>query len=1027
MSAPSKLSAESFLGVVKQSALIDTDLLKRTWKELKDQGTRLDESRQIADEFVARNLLTRWQADKLLQGRHKGFFLGKYRLLSHLGSGGMSAVYLAEHVLMRRRVAIKVLPKARVNDSSYLERFHREAQAVAALDHRNIVRAYDVDSEDNVHFLVMEYVPGKSLHELVARNGPLDFVSAAEYMRQAAEGLQHAHRIGMVHRDIKPGNLLLDEKGTVKLLDLGLARFFDDKEENSLTVKHDEKVLGTADYLSPEQALDSHNVDIRSDIYSLGCTLYYLLTGGPPFPDGTLAQRLMAHQSKQPRPVQEKRSDIPASLVAILEKMMSKKPEDRYQTARDAAQAMLDWLNANGGSAWAKLNPSVAGSSQMFGSPVGAGSASNVLASDGSGPLAVDAAFMNAITASPLGDSTQPAGGAVGANPFAPAAPTTAGFAAAQETAADPDLAAFFSHLADEGSSRITRSAGSAPPLPVEPAAKVAAPIEPDLEATLTAAQLSSPLDELESPVSEMRWPTDEPVSFEPAGENSAEFAPTLLAPSVDASTPAPATAIPVAQTVAAARPPVAARVVAPVQAPQIPVARPVSGPPVATPVTAPLAKKPPLSRPAIIGIASAAVVVLGVAGFLIFGRGGGSADSASNGKKGKPPVDNDGSGTDKPSKKPSPLPERGEYIVGPAGKFKTIGAALAEIKKHPNNKSRKAVQIIKVAGGQAYSERIVLDETWPRGIQIVAEPGTPPVLAPPGPEPIVMLRPAVGSKKEVSNFRLEGFHLDAAGKEVAVELAEWVLGARFQQIEMTGFAKAGVHISGAQTYGDERERNVFENVTFRNAVPAAVGMLFTRKTTEPRYVRIHQCRFLGPFDCGVKVESDAIGIDISESIFFQNVTGVKFIGADRMWKDVVFGANTFYENDRGIVFTNMPGPQSNGLGFYNNLFFGSKTADAVVEKDLKITDFLAMYRTTPGGSGYNWTTRKRAEPAKPEEINYLFETIGGEFGREDVQFMSTDPASPDFLAPATGSPHRQKGTLDPKKYGAQIGAVRVK
>src|SRR5262249_49419041 len=269
-----KLSAESFLGVVKQSALIDADVLKRTWKELKEKEVSLDDPRKIADALVDRSLLTRWQADKLLQGKHKGFFLGKYRLLSHLGSGGMSAVYLAEHVLMRRRVAIKVLPKGRVNDSSYLERFHREAQAVAALDHRNIVRAYDVDQEDDLHFLVMEYVPGTSLHDLVVRNGTLDFVSAAEYMRQAAEGLHHAHRIGMVHRDIKPGNLLLDEKGTVKLLDLGLARFFDDKEENSLTVKHDEKVLGTADYLSPEQALDSHKVDIRSDVYSLGCTLY---------------------------------------------------------------------------------------------------------------------------------------------------------------------------------------------------------------------------------------------------------------------------------------------------------------------------------------------------------------------------------------------------------------------------------------------------------------------------------------------------------------------------------------------------------------------------------------------------------------------------------------------------------------------------------------------------------------------------------------------------------------------------------
>src|SRR5262249_39214113 len=201
---------------------------------------------------------------------------------------------------------------------------------------------------------------------------------------------------------------------------------------------------------------------------------------------------------------------------------------------------------------------------------------------------------------------------------------------------------------------------------------------------------------------------------------------------------PAPATAIPVAPTVAAARPPVAARVAAPVTAPAIPVARPVSGPPVATPVTAPAAKKSSLSRPAIIGIASAAVAVLGVAGFLIFGRGGGSAESTGKDTKGKKKVAVADGDREKTSNKLSPLPDRGEYTVGPGAKYKTIGAALAEIKKHPNNKSRKAVQIIKVAGGQAYSERIVLDGTWPRGIQIVAEPGTPPVPAPARPRPIV-------------------------------------------------------------------------------------------------------------------------------------------------------------------------------------------------------------------------------------------------------------------------------------------------
>jgi serine/threonine-protein kinase len=203
MSAPSKLSAESFLGVVKQSALIDGDLLKRTWKEMKETGTKLGESRQIADELVNRNLLTRWQAEKLLQGRHKGFFLGTYRLLSHLGSGGMSAVYLAEHVLMRA-----VWRSGAPQGASTVRRFGRFTASTgnAAFDNA-ISSAVRRRSGRQRSLLVMEYVPGQSLHELIARKGKLDFVAATEYMRQAAEGLQHAHRIGMVHRDIKPGNL----------------------------------------------------------------------------------------------------------------------------------------------------------------------------------------------------------------------------------------------------------------------------------------------------------------------------------------------------------------------------------------------------------------------------------------------------------------------------------------------------------------------------------------------------------------------------------------------------------------------------------------------------------------------------------------------------------------------------------------------------------------------------------------------------------------------------------------------------
>jgi serine/threonine protein kinase len=358
-----KITLESFLAVLKRSGLIAADRLKPLLNEFQQSGGGSADGRPFADWLVAKSLLTPWQADKLLQGKHKGFFLGKYRLLDLLGKGGMSSVYLAEHVLMRRRCAIKVLPAKKVKDTSYLGRFHREAQAVASLDHPNIVRAYDVDHEQDgeieIHFLVMEFVDGSSLHELVNREGPLDVVRAAEYIRQAALGLEHAHKAGLIHRDIKPGNLLVDGTGLVKVMDLGLARFFAGQDEESLTLQYDEKVLGTADYLAPEQAVDSHAIDARADIYSLGCTFYFLLTGHPPFTEGTLPQRLMAHQSKEPHPVEADRKDVPASLLAILKRMMAKVPAERLATAAAVADELGAWLQEHGGQQWATLRAAI--------------------------------------------------------------------------------------------------------------------------------------------------------------------------------------------------------------------------------------------------------------------------------------------------------------------------------------------------------------------------------------------------------------------------------------------------------------------------------------------------------------------------------------------------------------------------------------------------------------------------------------------------------------------------------------------
>jgi len=345
-----KLRVDIFVDLVRRSGLVEADQLKVALA-----GIRREEPQKaagdtdfVAGRLVEAGLLTQWQCDKLLEGRHKGFFLGRYKLLGHLGTGGMSSVYLAEHVLMQRRVAIKVLPKNRVTDTSYLARFHREAQAAASLDHRNIVRAYDVDNDGDVHYLVMEYVEGRDLQNIVKEDGPLDYAQAADYFRQSAEGLAHAHEAGLIHRDVKPANLLVDPRGVVKVLDLGLARFTSEEDRASLTVAYDENVLGTADYLAPEQAIDSHRVDSRADIYSLGCSFYYVLTGHPPFPDGTLPQRLMNHQKQPPPSIRKERPDAPEDLLDVCFRMMAKKPADRYQSMDEVADALAGWLAAHG-------------------------------------------------------------------------------------------------------------------------------------------------------------------------------------------------------------------------------------------------------------------------------------------------------------------------------------------------------------------------------------------------------------------------------------------------------------------------------------------------------------------------------------------------------------------------------------------------------------------------------------------------------------------------------------------------------
>lgn len=366
----SKLAVDSFLDLVRRSGLVDNCQLERTLSVLDaEPSSEPADSHIMAKRLVEAGLLTDWQTQNLLEGRYKRFFLGKHKLLKHLGTGGMSSVYLAEHVMLRRREAVKVLPPTKVDDSSYLDRFLREAQAAAKLEHPNIIRTYDIGCEDKTYYIAMEYIEGRDLYQYVKDEGPLQYEVAAKYVCQAATGLAHAHEKGLVHRDVKPANLLVDPKGTVKLLDLGLARF-ESEQASSLTVSHGEEILGTADYIAPEQAINSHDVDARADIYSLGCTLYYLLTGGPPFAEGSLAQRLMKHQLEQPRSILDIRPETPHDLVRICQKMMAKKREDRYQSALEVRQVLLNWLATRSGGNSGVLSRLPQG---------GSGSSSNVL------------------------------------------------------------------------------------------------------------------------------------------------------------------------------------------------------------------------------------------------------------------------------------------------------------------------------------------------------------------------------------------------------------------------------------------------------------------------------------------------------------------------------------------------------------------------------------------------------------------------------------------------------------------------
>ncbi len=338
-------TGDAVLELVRKSELADDDALNGF---LQQSGPIPPTAAAAAARLVSAAVLTPYQAKAILRGKYKGFRLGPYRILDKLGAGGMGQVFLAEHAHMHRRVALKVLPSRHANDKASVERFYREARASAALDHPNVVHAYDVASDKGTHFLVLEYVEGQSLADRLSEAGGVLSVSeACAYVVQVAAGLQHAHEKGLAHRDIKPGNLVVDREGIVKILDMGLARFFADAD-GLLTRRHAPgSVMGTADYVAPEQLLDSSTADHRADIYSLGATLYHFVAGRPPF-DGTTTAKLIAHQLHAVPPAHSVKADVPEKVSAVIERMMAKDPADRYQSAAEMVVELLPFVCTTG-------------------------------------------------------------------------------------------------------------------------------------------------------------------------------------------------------------------------------------------------------------------------------------------------------------------------------------------------------------------------------------------------------------------------------------------------------------------------------------------------------------------------------------------------------------------------------------------------------------------------------------------------------------------------------------------------------
>jgi serine/threonine protein kinase len=335
-------AVDDFLRTVLKSGLLDREQLSQTLRAV--PAEHRTEPLALAEQLVGAGKLSRFQARKLLQGVSTGLVLGPFHVLAPVGKGGMATVFLARDTRSKQLLALKILaPKKAREEPRMLARFRREMDMNQRVAHDHIAWTYDVGVCQQIYYIAMEYIPGKSLHRVVAESGPLKVPRAARLFAEVAAALAHAHERHIIHRDLKPSNIVITPHDHAKLLDLGFAIVEGETGGDKEVIGGEGYVVGTMDYISPEQIANSATVTTRSDIYGLGCSLYYTVTGRVPFPGGTAKEKIQRHKTEWPAPVTRINPDVPTEFAALVGKMLMKDPAARYASAEEVRQELLKW------------------------------------------------------------------------------------------------------------------------------------------------------------------------------------------------------------------------------------------------------------------------------------------------------------------------------------------------------------------------------------------------------------------------------------------------------------------------------------------------------------------------------------------------------------------------------------------------------------------------------------------------------------------------------------------------------------